>query len=176
MCCFSILLRSAGEWILYISLEKTSVSFILLFILSLSLHSHMLFWTATLTSLKSLILRDCSICPTCCSHQSCNSLTTPISVYSLSDWWDWPYEGMAAQIYGNPCLCMSPGVLLWWTTLWMSLTSGLDRLPKRRRRQHAPSSPLPCCDDRSLACTGKQKNPNPSDYLSSSCHLFGETI
>lgn len=53
----------------------------------LSLHSHMLFWTAALTSLKLLILRDCSIFPTCCSHQSCNSLTAPsVNIYIYSVW------------------------------------------------------------------------------------------
>lgn len=58
---------------------------ILRFIHSAAL-SHMLFGTAALTSLEPLILRDCSIFPTCCSHQNCNSLTTPsvnVCVYSV---------------------------------------------------------------------------------------------
>lgn len=88
-------------------------------------------------------------------HTVCERLRT------VSDWWDWAYERRAARIYGNPGLCISPGVLLWWTTLQMSVTSGLGSLPKGWRCQHAPSSPLPRCDDCSLACTGKKNKKNP---------------
>lgn len=67
------------------------------------------------------ILRHCSIFPTCCSSDGCNSLMAP-SVCTASDWWEWAYEGRAARLYGDPGLCISPGFSCdgrLWECLWL---------------------------------------------------------
>lgn len=38
------------------------------------------------------------------------SLPLWTSAYTVSDWWVWAYEGRAARLYGDPGLCVSPGL------------------------------------------------------------------
>lgn len=157
------------------NLEKSSVSSLLLLLFPLCLFIHALLncsvhWfdaadPERLRHFPNLLLL-------CCCSGGCNSLITPSANVCVCSFWL-----MRAGLWGQGCKIIwrswslhLPGVLLWWTTLWMSVTSGLGGLPKRRERQHAPSPPPPRHDGRSLICT--ENWGEVSDYLSSSCHLF----
>ena len=113
---FFILLHSAGDCILYISLENYSVSILLFFFLSIhtcfSETQHSPVWRCW--SWKTAAFSSCLLQPL--------ELQQPDRTFCerlciMSDWWGWAYKGMAARIYGDPGHCISPGVLLWWTAL-----------------------------------------------------------